>query len=95
MYIITLILLIVYYHHKRLGLILILLLIIGNIFIHCLALYNLDINILYLNIRDPRFFEEVYYIPWYKIGPYLLGTLLGIFYSESLNNKDGFAYKIK
>lgn len=25
--------------------------------------------------------ETVYHIPWYKLGPFLLGVLFGIFYS--------------
>ncbi len=34
-------------------------------------------------------------MPHYRIGPYLLGTLFGILYSNSLTNENSFAHKFK
>ena len=94
MYVVSLILLIVYYHHKRLGLMLIGLLIIGSTYIYSLYIYENNTDILYLR-ASKEFMLVIYFISWYKIGPYLIGTLFGIFYSESLTNENGFAYKFK
>ena len=38
--------------------------------------------------------DNLYGIPWYRLGPLFLGVLLSIFYRDSITNQNGYAYKL-